>query len=259
MKKKGDAETRREQISNIVIKQGFVSIKTLMELLGVSLNTIHRDLDGLEKLHILKKVRNGARTQLKNHIEIDFNFRQAINVKAKKAIAKVASEFIENGDTFMMDNSTTVFKLIPFLSRYESLTIITGGLPAMLELIKLNNIHLISIGGDYHSRYQCFSGLMAQQNIEKMMANKCFISCASYKDGTIFHSTEHILGCVKTMLNHSIKKYLLFDHSKFENTALRYTSDIKIFDAIIVDEGISASNLENLKACNKNILVAKLE
>ncbi len=258
MNKKNNAEIRREVISELVIEQGYISIDYLMKLLNVSRMTIHRDLVKLEKMQILKKVRNGAKAQPLDNFDVDFSYRQTINVKAKRAIARLASRFLENGDSIILDNSTTVFNLIQFLSKFDSLTIISGGLPSILELIKLQNLNLISLGGDYNPHYQCFSGLIARQNIEGLMVNKCFISAASYKNGMIFHSTEHILSNIKTMLKHSIKKYLLIDHSKFEHIALHYMSDINIFDYVIVDEGISSGHLDNLKKHNANILVAKL-
>ena len=60
MVKKIQVYKRREILSNFILAKGFVTVDDLMNLVGVSRMTIHRDLDELEKLKIIQKVRNGA-------------------------------------------------------------------------------------------------------------------------------------------------------------------------------------------------------
>ena len=54
---------RREQIRLRVVDEGYVRIEALAESFGVSLMTIHRDLDELQTRGWLRKVRGGATAQ----------------------------------------------------------------------------------------------------------------------------------------------------------------------------------------------------
>ena len=54
---------RQDRIAELILKQSFVAAKDLAELYGVSLMTIHRDLDELEARGVLRKVRGGATPQ----------------------------------------------------------------------------------------------------------------------------------------------------------------------------------------------------
>ena len=85
---------RREQIRARVVDHGFVRIEDLAETFGVSLMTIHRDLDALQTQGWLRKVRGGATAQPSAHHHGDIRHRAATMVEAKQEIAESALELV---------------------------------------------------------------------------------------------------------------------------------------------------------------------
>ena len=68
-------EDRRQEILDLLISKGSVEVDLLSEQLSVSKMTIHRDLDELEELGMLQKIRGAATTEPGTQFESDFRFR----------------------------------------------------------------------------------------------------------------------------------------------------------------------------------------
>jgi len=78
---------RQEQIADYVLQQSFVRLQELVDLFGVSLMTIHRDLDELATQGVLRKVRGGATVLPSALFESDVRYLLNTALKEKEAIA----------------------------------------------------------------------------------------------------------------------------------------------------------------------------
>ena len=157
MVKKIPVYKRREILSNFILTKGFVTVDDLMNLVGVSRMTIHRDLDELEKLKIIQKVRNGASAQPSSLFESDWRYRERINIEEKISICKLASTFIEDGTSVFLGESTTVLPLLDFI-KDMNLKIITGAIPIINKIIDFGTLELIILGGNYNYKYRSSYG-----------------------------------------------------------------------------------------------------
>jgi len=68
-----------------VAEAGFVRVDTLAQHYGVSIMTAHRDLDELERLGFLHKVRGGATSAPTTTFHSDLEHRMQAQVDAKPA------------------------------------------------------------------------------------------------------------------------------------------------------------------------------
>ena len=124
---------RREQIRLRVADEGFVRIEALAEAFGVSLMTIHRDLDELQTQGWLRKVRGGATAQPSSLYHGDVRHRAQTMVKAKEELARCAVELVEPGQSIMIDESTTGLAVARLLPSRAPLTVITNFLAIINE------------------------------------------------------------------------------------------------------------------------------
>ena len=98
---------RQEQIREYIEEKNVVTIKELQVLFpNVSLMTIHRDLDALEKEGAVVKFRGGAKS-VRLADDPDFNVRMRENNAGKTAIARKALELIQPHTSIFLDASTT--------------------------------------------------------------------------------------------------------------------------------------------------------
>ena len=85
---------RKEKILSRLRKTGRLNINEDANLFNVSISTLHRDLEDLEKQGLVKKVVGGA--VLVNGIQFTTHFDKRLQNQSreKKAIAKKAVEYI---------------------------------------------------------------------------------------------------------------------------------------------------------------------
>ncbi|MBO5743495.1 MAG: DeoR/GlpR transcriptional regulator [Clostridia bacterium] len=85
---------RQERIRAYVESKNVATIKELKELLpNVSLMTIHRDLDSLERQGVLAKYRGGVKS-IKHFEDVEFNVRLKENNPGKLLMAKKAMSLL---------------------------------------------------------------------------------------------------------------------------------------------------------------------
>lgn len=110
---------RLKEIEKILNEKGSVIISTLSKQFNVSEETIRRDLDKLEKTKVLKRVRGGAYLQSETDKQVPLEIREKIYLEEKHEIANKAIEFIQDGDTLMIDSSTTAVCVAQIVDKYE--------------------------------------------------------------------------------------------------------------------------------------------
>ena len=102
------SQQRQEYILKIAKKEGFVSIPQTAKQLGVSVETIRRDINLLVKENLLRKIHGGA-APIKAPIRKDAPFAKRVrqNQQAKIAICTEAARMIRDGDVVTMDSGAT--------------------------------------------------------------------------------------------------------------------------------------------------------
>src|SRR5438067_45150 len=144
---------RQQLITDYVVSKGSASATELAELTGVSVMTVHRDLDELSRRGLLRKFRGGVTAQPSTVFESNSEYRLNAHVEAKSAIARQAVSYVEPGMSILLDDSTSALALAKLLPRIAPLTVATNYLPTISVLKGLEDLRLIGIGGDYSSTH----------------------------------------------------------------------------------------------------------
>src|SRR3954471_998482 len=98
---------RRDAIMQLLVEQDSVTVRDLAARFNVSAMTIHRDLDALESIGVLRKVRGGATAQPTAVYESSLGFRLAQMPSVKQRIAELAAKRVKPGASIALDDSTT--------------------------------------------------------------------------------------------------------------------------------------------------------
>ncbi len=248
---------RREEIADYVMEKGFASNDELMEIQKVSRMTILRDLEFLEQAQMIRKVRNGASAQPSSVFESDFGYRERVNVSQKEAVCKAAANFLCDGMSIFIDDSTTVIPLIKSFSRFRSLTVITSCLPTINLVKEITGVNLIVLGGEYKAKYRACYGDFTVDFINRIHADLSIISPHSYKAGAVFESEQNIITPKLAMMNNSERKIILMVNSKFKQTTIYFLAKISEFDHVIIDNLVPKPFIEDLRNFSKNLIIAK--
>ncbi|WP_009609672.1 DeoR/GlpR family DNA-binding transcription regulator [Caldanaerobacter subterraneus] len=247
---------RIQKIFEILSSEGNASTKYLAEVLGVSEATIRRDLSKLAEDNTLplSRVRGGVIYSLeKAGFEPMFDLKLSRMVEEKRKIAKLALNFIEDGDTLFLDSGTTIYYLAKIMGSKKGLKVVTVDVKIAAELAKHPNIKTILAGGEVRCGYYSIGGEETINFLSQFRVEKAFLATDGWrKDGT-FNSSNFEVGVKRKMIELSKKRYLLADHTKYGRDAFIKVADLDVFDAIITDSPLPSEIINWLK--EKGILV----
>jgi DeoR/GlpR family transcriptional regulator of sugar metabolism len=226
-------------------KDKSVKVSTLMELFNVSIETVRRDLEFLEKEGLLKRVHGGAILD-EGSRELTFTVRETKNMEEKREIAEIATRYVSEGQSIALDVSTTNTEFAKELAKkFKRLTILTNSLPIANELSAVPNFTVILAGGVMRNEELCIVGDLAEKFISQFRIDTFFMSMSgiSLTEGL----TDYGIGEVqikKQMLECSQKAIVLADSSKFDSVSLLRICDFDRIDKIVTDSKIKHKILE---------------
>ncbi len=238
---------RRERIGAIVLGNDSVSARDLAARFDVSLMTIHRDLDELERQGVLRKTRGGASPQPSSLFESNVRYRLATARTEKEALARYALTLIEPGQAVLLDDATTTLALARLLPEIVPLTVITNYLATMQLLHDAPGIRLIALGGEYFPSHDSFTGIICESSIASLRADIFFMSTSAVSHGSAYHQEQEIVAVKRAMLRAASRRVLLIDHAKLGKTALHQLAPLTDFDLVVVDDGVEAAGIATLE------------
>jgi DeoR/GlpR family transcriptional regulator of sugar metabolism len=240
-------EARQARITELVLSTGSVSAQELAETFGVSVMTIHRDLDELQRQGVLRKSRGVASAQPTGTFESNVEYRAKANIEAKRLIAQHACRHVEPGMSVLLDDSTTALQMLPHLAGLAPLTVATNYLAALVELSRLRDIHVVALGGHYDVQHDSFLGSTCVEAVESMRFDAAFVSTSAVNDGYAFHQEDKIVVVKRAMVDVATRCHLLIDHTKLTRSALHRLLPLHRFTSVIVDAAVPARDLAALR------------
>jgi len=249
---------RLHHIAESVREHGFVTVDVLAAELGVSRMTIHRDLDELQARSVLRKVRGGASAERTTTFESDFEYRANALLAEKRAIARVAATFANDGDVVVVGDSSTTSHVVPYLLDLENVTIITNFLPVMETVSRASGVSLIALGGQFHPQYRSFLGLLCEQALADLYADIMFASSSALLGTEVFHQDEPVVKVKQAMMRASRTRVLMLDHTKLGHGALHRVGPVTEFTHVVVDERADSDQVAQIRDAGVEVLVVPL-
>ncbi|ASA22155.1 DeoR/GlpR family DNA-binding transcription regulator [Paenibacillus donghaensis] len=248
------AAERRKRIIDLVHQDKRVLVADLSRMFEVTEETIRRDLEKLEKDGILSRTYGGAMLNRHTNEDLPFVTRNAINTDIKRNIALKALGLIKDGDTLMVDPSSTAFEFLKLLGNKNNLTIITNSVNILHEFAN-SGMNIISSGGSLRYRSLSLVGPIAHDTIQRYNVDTAVISCKGIDlDQGITDSNEPECELKKYMLRQAEKVVLLADHTKFGKIAFTKLVELARVDCLITDRKPSDAWLKALKEQHIEVL-----
>ncbi|MCI8540747.1 MAG: DeoR/GlpR transcriptional regulator [Erysipelotrichaceae bacterium] len=201
---------RQQQIFEWIQKDGKVSVKRLSQVLYVSEMTIRRDLGEMEKKGLLKRYHGGAVSKIEGK-ELPISKRMYVDEAEKRVLAKKAERYLSNHINVFVDSSSTVTYIIPYMRKYEGITLITNSVKSLLCASQYH-IPCILLGGEYHEHDMCLIGTMAKQEAMCLNVDVAFFSTQSYSDDGIISDADARQSEVRmAIMAHAKQSVFLFE------------------------------------------------
>ena len=214
------AEARYQVILNDMHKTGSVSVDALAEQLQVTVVTIRRDLDALERKGLLHRTHGGAmpiQPMFYEPFRRDRSFVMQVDRQAdeKRRIGYAAAALIQPDETIAVTPGTTAAAVIRALPLNYNLTVVTSTANVAVELSKRKDIKVFVTGGTLHGEWFSLVGPHAQRSLENILIHTLFIGADGLDPewgATSFDQDEAEL--LRMMVAHARRRVAVVDHTK---------------------------------------------
>ncbi len=225
---------RENQYINLLAQKPY-SVKELSKKLFISEPTVRRDLIFLQKKELVSCKRGivALRTNSPDQ-RIPLFIRHLEQNEAKQIIATKAISHIKDGYVIMLDASTTAFHLLPYLTEFKNLLVITNGAKTALESASMG-IRTICTGGEVTLESFSYIGPDAESVLNRYNADIAFFSCRGVANKLATDNSIMENNIRRIMIKNSKHNFLLCDKSKFEKIYLNTLCNIDDINGLITD------------------------
>lgn len=164
---------RKRHILDILKRDGRVVAKTVSQELGLSEDTIRRDLRELAGEGLLQRVHGGALPASPGIV--DFAGRQAISPEGKRAVGHAAAAMIADGHVAILDGGTTAQEVARHLRPGLRATIVTHSPSTAMALMPHQGVEVVIIGGRLFRHSIVTVGAIATEQIQRIRADLYFL------------------------------------------------------------------------------------
>ena len=239
------AQQRHEIILSLLKKDGTVHTADLVSRMGVSSETVRKDLDHLEKCGQLSRVHGGAVPAPEPEAAAPLGYitlqtRNTQRVEQKAAIAEYALTMIQEQQVIALDyGSTSQMLALALKKQFQSLTIVTNSIQNALILADCPGYTVILTGGILNKNEYTLVDNMTPL-MEHLHIDTYFMSVSGI---------DPVVGCTDLgfseanvqnwMRRAAAKTIVLADSSKFGRSSLVKVCPISEIHCIVTDSGLS--------------------
>jgi DeoR/GlpR family transcriptional regulator of sugar metabolism len=258
---------RRMEIVKIINMHKSATVAEIVEWIGASPATVRRDLAWLDEQGLIVRTHGGAtaidyssQALLRGSVP---SYEQRLNeyMGEKRSIGQCAAGHIHDGETIILDASTTNHYVLPFLAKKRDLTIITNSLYISNELMTIGEVNpsltVICSGGTLYRRSHSFIGMVAEQALSQFYVDKAFIGLRgiSVHHGLTSPFPEEI-PIKRQMIKCAKEVFILADHTKFNVTSASLIAPLNIVHTLITDIGVTPEVVRQMSNIIPHVIIA---
>lgn len=204
-----------------VQQRGSASVEELAQLLGVTLQTVRRDVQRLADDGLLSRFHGGVRTPGSTVENLGHLQRVALNAEGKARIARQVAAAIPQQCALILNIGTTTEAVARALLQHQGLRVITNNLNVASILCANPNAEVIVTGGVVRGRDQGIVGEAAVDFIRQFKVDIAVIGASGIEaDGTLRDYDYREVKVAQTIMAHAREVWLVADHSKFNRPAM---------------------------------------
>lgn len=207
-------DIRRNQILQLLRKEGRVSVAELSQVLGATEVTIRNDLTALEQDGLLLRVQGGAILSQSQPISA-LDKQEITCLPQKRAIANAVADMIRDGDTLFINSGTTTACVAQALQIRKNLKVVTNSIAVANALSDVATLRVTLLGGEFNARYGFTYGGAAQEQLGQYQANWAILSVDGISAAgglTTYHGEEAILD--RMMMGGAARTLIVADGTK---------------------------------------------
>ncbi len=210
---------RHRRILDLARQTGSVTVEALAAELGVSPQTIRKDLNQLAKGAMLSRVHGGAVTT-SGVDNLDHGARADVASTEKAAIGAAAARLIPDGASLFINIGTTTEAVARALAGHRNLLVITNNLNVVDILLGNPTIEVVTAGGRVRAGDRAVVGALAMDFLRGFKVDFAVIGASAIDaDGTLLDFDMDEVRVSQTIIAGARRVILAADRSKYHRAA----------------------------------------
>jgi DeoR family fructose operon transcriptional repressor len=248
------AEERQESIVGTARAEGRVDVLTLAEKLGVTAETVRRDLTALERRGLIRRVHGGALPVERLLSEPTVATKQAHAADQKLRIAHRALQEIPDRGTLLLDSGTTSLALASLIPTDMRLTVVTNSIDIASKLAELPKVELLMLGGRVRTRTGAAVGPWMMNALAELNVDVGFLGTNGFTVDRGFTTPDQAEAAAKhAMVNAARRLVVLADSSKAGQVHLHRFADASDVALLITDDGLDQDTAHDFDAAGAEV------
>lgn len=211
---------RHERIIEALGATPTLRMNELSAALGVSTETIRRDLRDLDRRGLIKRTYGGAVRAFA--AEPAIAERRRLMVQEREAIAAAVSALIRPGEVLLMGaGATTLHVARRIAGDHSGLTVVTHAIDIIVALGANDSFTVIATPGHFDPREGHLVGHDTCSYLDGFVADRAILGASGITTDGFSNAEAHAASVYTTMMRRAAATIIVADHSKFAVRALR--------------------------------------
>ena len=201
--------------------EGSASVEQLSDALGVTLQTVRRDVQRLADAGLLARFHGGVRVPSSTTENIAHQQRKSLSADGKARIAQAVARCVPNDCSLILNIGTTTEAVAKALLGHRGLRVITNNLNVAEILCSNPYCEVIVAGGVVRARDRGIVGEATLDFIRQFRVDIAIIGISGIEaDGSLRDFDYREVKVAQAIIGHAREVWLAADHSKFNRPAM---------------------------------------
>ncbi len=227
---------RHIALLSFVQAQASVTVEQLADKLGVTLQTVRRDIQRLADDGLLTRFHGGVRVPGSTVENIAHQQRKSLHIEGKIRIARAVAAALPNNCSVILNIGTTTEAVARALLRHAGLRVITNNLNVASILCVNPRIEVIVAGGVVRGLDHGIVGEAAVDFMSQFKVDIAVIGISAIEaDGSLRDYDYREVKVSQTIISHAREVWLAADVSKFNRPAMVEVGRLTQIDRLFTD------------------------
>jgi DeoR family glycerol-3-phosphate regulon repressor len=231
-----NSNPRQIMLLDTVRSRGSIHVDELADMLGVTLQTVRRDVQRLADEGLLARFHGGVRVPSSTTENIGYQQRESLHAAGKARIARAVAARVPNDCSLILNIGTTTEAIAKALLHHTGLRVITNNLNVATILSGNPACEVIVAGGSVRSRDRAIVGEATVDFIRQFKVDIALIGVSSIEaDGTLRDFDLREVKVAQTVIAQAREVWLAADASKFNRPAMIELAKLSQIDRLFTD------------------------
>jgi DeoR family fructose operon transcriptional repressor len=243
---------------------GEVEVQQLSLQLGVTAETVRRDLTALERRGLVRRRHGGAALVTRPPFEPTLHQRSLEEAVERAAIAAAVVELLPEEGVLLLDSGSMTLEVAALLARREpragasaALLVVTNSLPVARLLGGLPAFTVYALPGAVRSVTQAMVGPWAEERLAGLRADVAVVGANGVVAGEgAFTTLPEEAALKQRMLAAAAQRILAVTATKFGTASLCRFAGLDGLDTVVTDDRLDAATADLVRADGPELVLA---